>query len=533
MNHPRKDPSQEDPARVRIFDTTLRDGEQAPGFSMSLEEKLRLAGALDQLGVDVLEAGFPAASPGDFEAVQQVARAVSGPVVTGLARCHAGDIERAWEALRDAGQPRLHVFLATSPLHREHKLNMSRATVLATLREGIQRARDLCPDVEFSAEDATRTEPGFLAEVVAAAAQAGARTINLPDTVGYGLPHEIEELFRAAAGAAGDAQLSAHCHDDLGLAVANSLAAVRAGARQVECTINGIGERAGNAALEEFAMALRARAEGLVEPRGIGRPHHGLDTRRLCATSRLLTSITGVGVPPNKAVVGANAFAHEAGIHQHGVLAHRSTYEVLRAEDVGAEAAQLILGKHSGRHALRARLVVLGVQLDDEHFNEVFESFKELADKKSEVQDADLEELALGSVRAVGPWRLHTLHVATATGSPPTASVEVSLEDGDPRREAATGDGPVDALLRALSRATGSQLTRLAHYRVDSVTDGEDALGRASLRCDVGGRTLRGQGVSTDVLEATAHAFLDVINRSLRGARHAAPDWNQCARFRA
>ncbi len=370
--------------RVLLFDTSLRDGEQAPGFSMAAGEKVRLARALEALGVDALEAGFPAASPGDFAAVRAVAAAVEGPITAALARCCAADIDRAWGALEPARRPRLHVFIATSPLHRKHKLGATRAEVLERVRLGVGLAAALCADVEFSAEDATRTEPEFLCEVVEAAVDEGASTINLPDTVGYALPHEVEKLFRDARAAAGTAVLSAHCHDDLGLAVANSLAAVRGGARQVECTINGIGERAGNAALEEVAMALRARPEST---------YHGLDTTKLCSVSRLLAAVTGSKVPPNKAIVGANAFAHEAGIHQHGVLAHRGTYEVVRAEDVGAEPGQIVLGKHSGTHAVVARLGRLGIELGEGQVAVLFREFKGLADSGQEVMDADLMNL--------------------------------------------------------------------------------------------------------------------------------------------
>lgn len=374
---------------MRIFDTTLRDGEQAPGFSMALPEKVRIAVALEALGVDVIEAGFPASSAGDLEAVRSVTHAVRAPVIAGLARCHPGDIATAWDSLRDAERPRLHVFIASSPLHRRHKLRLTAEEVLERVREGVARARSLCDDVEFSAEDATRTEPEFLLEVIAAAASQGASTINLPDTVGYALPGEVEALFRRGRGPAGEATLSAHCHDDIGLAVANSLAAIRGGAGQVECTINGIGERAGNAALEEVAMALRARPTGF----GEATLRHGLDTRKLCETSRLIASITGVEVPPNKSVVGRNAFAHEAGIHQHGVLAHRGTYEVLRAEDVGAVPAQIVLGRRSGKHALRARLSAMGIAWDEAGIAQIFDDFKVLAETKRRVDDADLARL--------------------------------------------------------------------------------------------------------------------------------------------
>lgn len=385
--------------RLILFDTTLRDGEQAPGFSMDRDEKLQVARALDRLAVDVVEAGFPAASPGDFEAVQAVARELEGPATAALCRCHRADIDRAADALCDAARPRLHTFLATSPLHREHKLGLDRGEVVARVSEGVSRARERCEDVEFSAEDASRTEREFLAEVVAAAIEAGASTINIPDTVGYALPNEFEALFRylrSEVHGADRVTFSAHCHDDLGLAVANSLAAVRGGARQVEATLCGIGERAGNAALEEVAMAVRARPEFGVET--------AIHSEHLHAAVRVLEAVTGQPIPRNKAIVGGNAFSHEAGIHQHGVIAHRETYEILRPEDVGQRTA-LVLGKHSGRHAFRRRLESLGHAPDEARLEELFAAFKDLADCKRDVHDDDLQALVLGQRRGrAGPW---------------------------------------------------------------------------------------------------------------------------------
>ena len=508
---PREEPEMTE--RLFLFDTTLRDGEQAPGFSMCREEKLTLAKALDRLGVDVLEAGFPAASDGDFEAARAIAREVETAGVAALCRCHADDIDRAWSAIRDARKPRLHTFLATSPIHREHKLRMQRDEVVERVRVGVARAREVCADVEFSAEDASRTEFDFLVEVFSAAAEAGATTLNVPDTVGYALPADYEQLIAELRAALDRYQvvLSVHCHDDLGLAVANSLAGVRGGARQVEATICGIGERAGNAALEEVAMALCARGECF----GV---RHAIDTPRLHATARLLEGITGQSIPRNKAIVGRNAFSHESGIHQHGMLAHRETYEVLRPEDVGQAGTSLVLGKHSGRHALRQRLIDLGLACEGERLDELFQAFKDLADRKSEVRDEDLEALVLGAARhAPGPWTLLNLQTTAGTHALATASVEVEHEDGRRVIEAATGDGPIDASFRALARATDAS-AELRDFQVKSVTLGNDALGRVSIECAFDGRPMRGQGVSTDIVEASAFAFLDVVNRTERRA---------------
>jgi 2-isopropylmalate synthase len=506
-----------DPNRVLIFDTTLRDGEQSPGCSMTQPEKLRVARALAELGVDIIEAGFPAASRGDWEAVRAVAREVQGPVIAGLARCNAGDIERAWTAIEDAARPRLHVFLATSAIHREHKLKMAKDEIIRTAVQGVQLARERCEDVEFSPEDASRTELEFLAEVVEAAIAAGATTINVPDTVGYTVPEEFYEVFqylRRNVRGADDVIFSVHCHDDLGMAVANSLAAVRAGARQVECTINGIGERAGNCSLEEIVMALKTRESffGL---------HTGIDSRRLFPTSRLLSSVTGMPIPRNKAVVGENAFAHESGIHQHGMLRHHSTYEIMRPTDVGMSRTNLVLGKHSGRHAFRDRVRELGFELDEEEFNQVFENFKALADKKKELFDGDIEALVLrAETDASGPWELEGLHVVSDPASPASARVHLRHSDGRKLTQQAQGDGPVDAAFKAIEMATGVD-PKLRKFEVRSVSVGEDAQGEAVVTVEYNGRAYRGSSVTTDIVESGVRAFLEVVNR-IESARSVA-----------
>ncbi len=497
--------------RVRIFDTTLRDGEQSPGFSMSRPQKLHIAHALAELGVDVLEAGFPQASAGDFEAVHAIAKEVRGPVIAGLARAQLGDIDACVRALEPAEKKRVHIFLATSPLHRRHKLNMSREQVIETGIKAIQHARQYCADIEFSAEDAIRTEPEFLIEVLSAMIEAGATTVNVPDTVGYTTPEEIYTLFsRLKREVRGIDQvvLSSHCHNDLGLGVANSVAAVAAGARQVECTINGIGERAGNAALEEIVMTLRTRADRFNVDTGIR-------TQLLYPTARLLANVTGSTIPRNKAIVGENAFAHESGIHQHGMLKNRETYEIMRPEDVGVEKTQLVLGKHSGKHALRDRLKSLGYECDDAQIEEIFPRFKALADKKKEVFDSDLDALVLGQdPAALGPWTLEQLHATSHLGGGASASVRLRHEDGRSvgETEGSLGDGPVHAMLRAIERATGTPLD-IADFQIRSLSYGADAQGRATLTVNYGERELIGRGVSTDIVEATAFAALEVVNR--------------------
>jgi 2-isopropylmalate synthase len=506
-----------EPERVIIFDTTLRDGEQAPGCSMTQPEKLRVARALAELGVDVIEAGFPAASRGDWESVNAVAREVPGPIICGLARCNRGDIELAAKALRDAPRHRLHVFLATSAIHRQYKLNMAQDEILRTAVEGVRIAREFSEDVEFSPEDASRTELEFLAQVVEAAIEAGASTINIPDTVGYTVPDEFAELFRYLRKNVRGIErvtLSVHCHDDLGMAVANSLTAVVAGARQIECTINGVGERAGNCSLEEVVMALRTRAAFFnVQTR--------VQTTRLYPTSRLIANITGMSIPRNKAVVGENAFAHESGIHQHGMLKHHSTYEIMRPEDVGLPQSSLVLGKHSGRHALRQRVSELGFELDELEFNRVFAEFKALADKKKELFDGDLEALVLRvESSATGPWRLSDLRIVTDSASPAAASVRLEHADGRQIEQSAQGDGPVDAAFKAIEAATGITVL-LRKFEVHGVTGGEDAQGEAVVYVEYNQRTYRGSSVSTNIVESSTQAFLEVINR-IELARRAA-----------
>ncbi len=508
--HENPTPTLESPReRVRVFDTTLRDGEQAPGYSMTRAQKRRIAQALAELGVDIIEAGFAQASDDDFAAVQAIAGDLRGPTVCSLARCQFPDIEAAARALEPAHHARIHVFIATSPLHREHKLGMSKQQVLDNAVAGVRRARELCGDVEFSAEDAMRTEPEFLAEVMAAVIEAGAGTLNVPDTVGYTTPAEMAEriaYLKKHVRGIERAILSVHCHDDLGMAVANSLAAIGAGARQVECTLTGIGERAGNAALEEVVMALRTRSE-------LYRVDTAIHTQRLYPTARLLGNLLGMPLARNKAVVGENAFAHEAGIHQHGMLKHRGTYEIMRPEDVGFARSQLVLGKHSGRHALRERLAALGHALDEAQLDEVFARFKTLADKKKEIFDNDLEAIAMGrDPEALGPWRIVQLHSASHVGGMASASVKLSNDDGRSASEASIGDGPVHAVLRAIERATGRPLA-IDDFQIRSLSLGGDAQGQATMSVQYEGREIRGKGVSTDIVEAAALAALEVVNR--------------------
>jgi len=496
------------PDRVHIFDTTLRDGEQSPGISLNVAEKLEIAHQLARLGVDVIEAGFPAASPGDFEAVRAIAREVEGPVIAGLARAHAADIERAAAAVRDSARPRVHTFISTSDIHIAHQLQSTRADVLGQARAAVAHARSLVEDVEFSPMDATRADVEFTAEVVAAAIEEGATTINIPDTVGYAMPHEfaafLERLY-ALVPALRDVVLSVHCHDDLGLAVANTFAGVRAGARQVEVAVNGIGERAGNAALEEVVMLLRTRAADAGFETGV-------DTRELARTSRLVSRLTGYPVQPNKAIVGRNAFAHESGIHQDGVLKERSTYEIMDARSVGLEANSIVLGKHSGRHALQSALAELGFALDGAALNTAFKRFKEVADRKKQVTALDLEALVAEELRdEVRAYALEWFDVEASSRRPPHARVAVRTPDGDVVTGDFTGDGPVDAIFRAISAATGVP-ARLREFRIDSVTGGPDALGEASVVLETGGRSASGQGVSTDIIEAAALAYVRALS---------------------
>ena len=495
--------------RLIIFDTTLRDGEQSPGASMNLAEKLEVAHALKDLAVDVIEAGFPIASPGDFEAVQGVARQVQGPIICGLARCNKEDIDRAWEALREASRPRIHVFLATSAIHREFKLRMPKEEIVRRAVEAVQRARDYCGDIEFSPEDAARTELDFLTEVVEKAIDAGATTVNIPDTVGYAMPLQFASVIRHLkqhVRGIERAVISVHCHNDLGLAVANSLAALTEGARQVECTINGIGERAGNCALEEVVMAVRTRVDYF-------KLQTGITTRLLYPTSRKVAHVTGMHVQRNKAIVGQNAFAHEAGIHQDGMLKERSTYEIMRPQDVGIPRTELVLGKHSGRHALKQRILELGYHLDEDQLNNVFDSFKALADRKKDIYDADIEALAESQIHdEPALWVLEAMTCNAGSGNIPSAAVCLWHKDGTIHRDASTGDGPVEAVFKAIERITGLNVT-LRDYRVRSVTVGEDAQGEAHIEAEFEGRIVTGRAVSTDIIEASAMAFLQVINR--------------------
>lgn len=506
-----------DQPMIRIFDTTLRDGEQSPGASLNTAEKLEIARQLELLKVDVIEAGFPITSSDDFEAVRQVAGLVRECTVAGLARCTEKDIVRAAEALKEAASPRIHVFCATSAIHRQYKLKRAEKEIIKMSVEGVKLARSFVSDVEFSPEDASRTELPFLTEVVQAVIDAGATTVNIPDTVGYSTPDHFEEIIRhlfATVANIGQAVISVHCHNDLGLAVANSLAAVKAGARQVECTINGLGERAGNASLEEVVMALHTRAD-------VYKCGTRINTRRIYPVSRLVSTLTGIKVQRNKAIVGENAFAHEAGIHQHGMLAHRETYEIMRPEDVGIPASKLVLGKHSGRHALQDRLSQLGHQLDDERLDQVFEQFKQLADRKKEVFDEDLEAIVgqiLDESRNARTWDLEALQTTGGTGVLPTATVKLrNRQNGEIAIDAATGDGPVDAAFTCILRLTKVDAV-LREYDLRALTGGRDAQGEVQLELVASGRSFRGRGRSTDVIEASVIAFLNAINRAIRAA---------------
>lgn len=505
--------------RVLIFDTTLRDGEQSPGIALNRSEKVEIAQQLARLGVDVIEAGFPITSRGDSEAVAAIAREVQGPVICALARTARSDIEAAYEAIRDAERPRIHTFIATSDIHIERKLQTTREDVLGQVRAAVAHARELVEDVEFSPEDGSRSDLQFMAQAIAIAIEEGATTINVPDTVGYALPEEyaamFSELYRLVP-ALGAVTVSVHCHDDLGLAVANSLAGLRAGARQVECAVNGIGERAGNASLEEVVMAIRTREPAL----GLWT---GVETREIARTSRLVSRLTGYPVQPNKAIVGRNAFAHEAGIHQDGVLKERKTYEIMDAESVGLSSNAIVLGKHSGRHALRQALESLGYEVDGEALNAAFRRFKEVADRKKSLTAMDLEALVADELRSgdVAAYELESFEIQAASGRPPLAKVSVSVpgareslpdEDGGTRclPGSSSGDGPIDAIFRAINAATGIQ-GALREFRVSAVTEGQDALAEVSVVVEVAGQSGSGQGVSPDTIEAAAQAYLRAI----------------------
>lgn len=495
---------------VKIFDTTLRDGEQSPGNSMNIEEKIRVAKQLAKLNVDVIEAGFPAASDGDFEAVKRIAQTVKGPQIAALCRSTDSDIDRAWEALQYAGEKgRIHTFIATSDIHMSYKLKKTAEEVLEAAVKAVKRARSYTPNVEFSCEDAVRTELPFLAQVVEAVIAAGATTVNIPDTVGYTVFFEYMNIIKYLKDNVPNidqAVISVHCHNDLGMATANSIAAVMAGAGQVECTINGIGERAGNCSLEEFVMTLRTRQDILPFTCGVA-------TEQLTPASKLLTTITGINVQPNKAVVGANAFAHESGIHQHGILMHHTTYEIMTPESVGLKTNALVLGKHSGRHAFKKRLVELGYDASEEQVNKAFERFKALADLKKEVFDEDLDAIMTETtMRQDEKFKLS--HITMTCGSFAVATATVQMEiDGVISRTAELGSGPVDAAFKAIKKLTKSGV-KLLDYNVGSVTKGTDALGEVTVKIVNGDdRPITGRGSSTDVIEASALAFINALNR--------------------
>jgi 2-isopropylmalate synthase len=494
--------------RVFIFDTTLRDGEQSPGATMNRQEKLQLARQLEKLGVDIIEAGFPASSEGDREAVSRIAREVRTARVVGLARSVAEDIETAWSAVEKAEMPGIHTFIATSDIHLKHKLRMSREEVINRAGQAVRLARSLSDWVEFSCEDATRSDPEYMCQVIQAAVNEGARTINIPDTVGYAYPEEMAGYITAVrekvTGIEG-CVISVHCHNDLGLAVANSLAAVRAGARQVECTINGIGERAGNAALEEIVMILNTRKDSL----GL---YTGIVTDQIFHTSRLVTSVTGIPVQPNKAIVGANAFAHEAGIHQDGVIKERTTYEIMDPASVGIRKSELILGKHSGRHAFGQRIKSLGYDLTEEEINITFKRFKALADRKKTVFDEDIESIIAEEVlRTAETYKFLSLTVMSGSDVVPTATVRMMVE-GEEVSGAELGNGPVDATYNAILKLTGRK-PKLLRFSISAITGGTDALGEATIRLEEEGNVSLGKGAHEDILVASAKAMVNALNR--------------------
>jgi len=495
---------------VRIFDTTLRDGEQAPGIALTRPEKVEIAEQLARLSVDIIEAGFPISSDGEFEAVREIASSVRGPVIAALARVVPGDIDRAAEALKGAERWRIHTFISTSDIHMKDMLRMSQRQVLDAIRDGVKLAVGYTDDVEFSAQDATRTELGFLLESFKVAVEAGATTINVPDTVGYAMPHEFGELVRVVRESVPEHVIvSTHCHNDLGLAVANSLAGIVNGARQVEVAVNGIGERAGNCSLEEVAMIVRTRSQAL----GV---RHGLNIKEIVRTSRLVSMTTGYPVQPNKAVVGSSAFAHESGIHQHGVLVNRATYEIMDPTAIGLEGNRIVLGKHSGRHAFADALSKIGIGLEPEHLNRAFARFKELADRKIQLTDQDLQAIVSEELGAAeqDAFVLESLQVAGGTHLSPTATVRLRRGD-EVIEESAMGDGMIDAACGAIQRAAGVEAT-LVTFNVSSVTSGTDALGDVVVQLDVEGRRVTGRGVSVDVVEASARAYLAAINRCLQ-----------------
>jgi len=497
-----------DADRVLIFDTTLRDGEQSPGISLNRQEKLEIAHQLARLGVDVIEAGFPIASPGDFQSVQAIAQEVEGPVICGLARTSHQDIDAAWNAVRDSGRPRVHTFISTSDIHIEHQLQTTREDVIGQARAAVAHAKQYLDDVEFSPMDASRADVEFTAEVVQVAIDEGAMTINIPDTVGYAMPRELEAFLARLYELVPDLRrvaLSVHCHDDLGLAVANSLAGLEAGCRQVECSINGIGARAGNASLEEIAMLLHTREPSV----GLWT---AIETTEIARTSRLVSRLTGYQVQPNKAIVGRNAFAHESGIHQDGVLKERTTYEIMDPTTVGLRSNSIVLGKHSGRHALSEALREMGFELDGQALNTAFKRFKEIADRKKQVTAMDLEALVTDELREeITGYTLDWFEVDASSLRPPHAKVSVNLPDGSAASGSFTGDGPIDAVFQAINAATGVA-AKLSDFTIGAVTEGQDALGEVSIVLEVDGSTGAGQGVSTDIIDAAARAYLRALS---------------------
>ena len=509
----------DDADKIVIFDTTLRDGEQSPGASMTLEEKLQVAEVLDEMGVDIIEAGFPIASNGDFEAVSEIAKICENAVVAGLARAGSSDIDRAGEAVRHAKRPRIHTFIATSPVHMKFKLQMEPEDVLEAVTASVARARGLTDNVEWSAEDATRSDDDFLCRCVEAAIKAGATTINIPDTVGYTVPEEFYAIIhglRTRVPGADQVIFSTHCHNDLGMAVANSLAGVRAGARQVECTINGLGERAGNAALEEVVMAVNTRNDVL--------PYWtGIDTEMITRASKLVAGVTAFPVQYNKAIVGKNAFAHESGIHQDGMLKHNQTYEIMTPESVGLRESSLVMGKHSGRHAFREKLKEMGYELGDNAFQDAFKRFKDLADKKKHVFDEDIEALVDDEMaQAHERIKVVALTVIAGTGGPQKATITLDVDGTHETREAA-GDGPVDATFNAIT-AIVPHKARLPLYQVHAVTEGTDAQAEVSVRLEEDGKTVTGRGADTDTMVASARAYVSALNKLLVKREKTAPE---------
>lgn len=507
--------------KIVIFDTTLRDGEQAPGFSMNTEEKIKLALQLEKMGVDVMEAGFPISSPGDFEAVTKVASIIKNCGVAGLCRANKKDIEVGWDALKGAVRPRIHTFIATSDIHLEYKLKKSREEVLQIAADAVKYARNLCGEVEFSAEDATRSDVDYLCRIVEAVIAAGATTVNIPDTVGYTMPMEFEQVISSIMNRVPNvdkAVISVHCHNDLGLAVANSLAAVKAGAGQIECTINGIGERAGNCSIEEVIMALTVRKD-------LFNLDFGINTKEIYRSSKMVSTITGVGVQPNKAIVGKNAFAHEAGIHQDGVLKNRTTYEIMTPESVGYPSNSLVLGKHSGRHAFADRLNALGFELDEAAVQSAFETFKVLADKKKEVFDEDIENIIFNQSDAITRhYELDRVNIFSGNTAIPTATIRLKNADSQLVTDASTGDGPVDAVMKAIERIAGIN-GRLKSYNIKALTEGKDAQGEVTLSAEFeqSGYSVKGKGADTDVVVASAKAYLDALNKYITRKEQKAP----------